>query len=414
MIEMLAPALLVVWLMVLPIALMLGSVVLALCEGRRWQVALGAVLVTAGTATLALTAWFTREGDHTSWFVLFVAVVGAGLLLLGMGPFVPWFQRRIPGVRDLNRATAGITMTATALVVMITVVATAGIAQDRAGYTPNGPMGTLTVSMLGFGQADEQAARAAMQSELPGVPIIRGERASSEDVVDFAAKDEGPMAEYIGDQAFLRYLTGNKAVYDPQKAVLLTTNPRRPSAVEVSAASGPPITVPATAATPSHPVLTGVFIPTPLYRSLGHIPELGQLIVDPATRRITPAEARRIDNRLDGLVSVHLEQGYQPPTAWLYVVAALAALALGAAVWPSFTSRRLLTPIGRPAAVATAAGALAGGGGGWLLAWPFTAPGSWDDPARVIPFEVPWLPMLALTATLPLLAASIAAARRTF
>jgi hypothetical protein len=45
---------------------------------------------------------------------------------------------------------------------------------------------------------------------------------------------------------------------------------------------------------------------------------------------------------------------------------------------------------------------------GMLLLWPLTVRTTWDEPVRV-PFETPWSAIVAMVASLPLLAAALGA-----
>src|SRR5437868_12772660 len=156
----------------------------------RWQYLLsGAALSVVGLALMASIAWAGRGGRPYGWgsdCSLLEALMGGGMILFGLGPRTPWllggFARhsvRLPlpvrlAVRDIagNRVRSApavtVTMVATALAITAMIGASAISAQQQAAYVPQARPGTLLVRAY---SEDQKATVAAIQQELPGVPI---------------------------------------------------------------------------------------------------------------------------------------------------------------------------------------------------------------------------------------------------
>ncbi|NRQ34676.1 hypothetical protein HII36_22975 [Nonomuraea sp. NN258] len=433
----------------------------------------GALIALAGLSLLTLGAWLgteeSRMGALESLGILLLTLLGAGLLLTGLGPLPSWLlevtgpaAERLPApvrlaardlVRRRSRAVVAITlaMLTTAFGVGLTVVVVGKTAQSRAEYVARARPGALSVRMNGyflgsfsgsFSAADVTAVRAAIERELPGVPIVAVERLADDSkhfsvnaAVEFP--DEAVYRDQaIGDERLLRYLTGDPLTpYDEDTVVVITSAEVRLDSVNFYHGSkgdkayepGPP--VPAVVARPAGPPMETVFVPAAMLRDLGYRLLPDELIVDPGVHRVTAGELERLDARLaDDLATPYVERGFQAPTGWLPVtaVALLAAVgcALGAGVARAGDARqaRVLRRIGDRTGLrwfcaarvglmawwGAVLGAVAGCAVGMSLLWPLTMPSGWDDPPRV-PFETPWTAIAAIVAGLPLLAAVLGA-----
>ncbi|TDE52834.1 hypothetical protein E1295_17455 [Nonomuraea mesophila] len=408
---------------------------------------------------MVFVAWTTREDRHYddtgAFLLLLAAVVGGSLLLTGAGPSTPWLLAllrrhtvRLPpsirlAARDLARNSGrtahpiAITMVTTAVAVTVLIVAVAVTAQSRAGYDPAARSGALLVNVLAEDATD---VRATIQRELPGVPVAQRDLPSRRGDLRLRAEGVRDVASsgFIGDQALLRYLTGNPATpYDEGTAVVVTPHDVQVDAVTLTYAlsSGEPSekTIPAVVVSSSDPYVNEVFIPTQVVRDLGLRPEPYELIVDPSAHRTTGSEQERIDRRMGEGASTYVERGFRGSTGWLGVVAALIVVALGSALVAGGRaaargrSRRVLLRAGNGSALTlrrfaasraglsmvcgTAPGAVAGCVIGSLLAWPTTTSHEWEVMPRVS-FDTPWWAIATLVAALPVLAGIIAALPR--
>ncbi|MFF4416602.1 hypothetical protein ACFYY8_29105 [Streptosporangium sp. NPDC001559] len=420
----------------------------------------GSALSAFNLAVLVYVAWWTHEDRHYDDFAagttILLAVTSASVLFLGLGPLISWLLGvlvrrtvRLPplmrlAVRDLadNRARSAaavaMTMVLTAMAVIVTTVAVAMAAQDGARYLPQGRPGALLVEVYSVEEA--AAVRAAVQRELPGVPMVRSFRAGAWHFIPDVEKVDLPDLEavspagVIGEGELLRYLTGDPATpYDGNTAVVVTSDDVRADTVTIS--YGPLETdalssrsVPAIVVRPTDPEVKELFIPAKVIRDLGYQPRLDKLIIDPSVHRTSRAEQERIDRRLDDTATTYVERGFEASTGWYPIVAVVIVTALGVAL--SVTGRggprttRVLLRLGGGSAAAprlfaacragigtacgAAAGTVAGCVVGLLLAWPFTAPIEWEPVPRVS-FGTPWLSIAALPPVLSLLAALIAA-----
>ncbi|WP_344844638.1 hypothetical protein [Nonomuraea dietziae] len=442
-----------------PLALVCGVVVLATraARARGRQLHWGAILAVVGLAVLALTAWSTHEDVHYDDFgsamIVLASIMGGGMLLCGLSPFVPWLLRTLGrhaarGPLLFRMATHDVadgrtvgavatTMNATALAVTVMIVATAVTAQNRAEYYPEALPGALVVALY---SADEVAARAAIQHALPGKPITRIDATVETLTADVPSADLGfAWPVLIGEQALLRYLTGDSSTpYDEGTAVAVTAENITADSVEIRYnRSGDPYhlestkVLPGGVARPAGPGVEGIFIPSEMMRDLGLRLKPTTLIIDPTVHRTSAIEQERIERRLGDTAGVYVERGYQASTGWWYFVVAMAFVALAGA-WAATgsaatrsRSRRVLMRVsgGSTATVrlfvacrtgfGAACGALMGAAAGYVigrsLAWPMTASAAWEPIARV-PFETPWAAITILVAGIPVLAAAIAAA----
>ncbi|TDC99765.1 hypothetical protein E1292_30690 [Nonomuraea deserti] len=420
---------------------------------------LGGLFVSfIGVGLMAFGAWSAREDSRYGVFAwagfTLATLMGAGLLLFGLGPFASRLletlhrhAERLPlplrlAARDLaGRRTAtapAITLTAmaTAFGVALTIIAVGATAQSRAAYLPRARPGALLVSPLSSAGTD--AVRAAIQRELPGVPWAERQvprhlpriRAH----VDGLDRPEGAVYpdEVIGDEALLRYLTGDRSTpYDEGTAVVITTTDVKADSVKIVTGEGDPLTtntIPAIVARTVDPHMATVFVPAKVVRDLGHQLEPGELIVDPSLHRTSASEQERLDDRLGDIAETSVERGFQPWTGWTAVVAAVLLLALGGALATGggrATSPRVGRVLrragdgsaatlrwfgacraGLSAACGTVLGAVAGCPIGMLLIWPLTAATTWDSPPRV-PFPTPWPVIAAVAAGLPVAAAAL-------
>ncbi|GGL33909.1 hypothetical protein [Planomonospora parontospora] len=333
-------------------------------------------------------------------------------------------------------------MTATAFAVALTIIALAMTAQDRAQYQPQARPGTLLVRS--FSAEETAAVRAAVQRELPGVPVVQrdvlrehGPFGSDIENVELPDLESVSPSELIGDRALLHYLTGDPSTpYDEGTAVVVTAADVEVDEVTIhydlsgKTDSLQHKTIPAIAAKPAAPHLETIFLPAEVVRGLGYHLDPEELIIDPSAHRTSVAEQERLDGRLGDAAVTYVERGFQEPTGWRIVAASAAVIALGwALAVPGRTvaasrSRRVLLRLGGSAAtlrlftafrtgLGAACGAVTGVAAGCviglLLAWPMTYPASsgWEPVPRVA-FDTPW-PLLAVpAAVLPVLAAAVA------
>ncbi|MFC5824147.1 hypothetical protein [Nonomuraea insulae] len=434
---------------------------------RRFVV-VGLFVSFAGVWLMGLGAWLgradSRYGAIAYLGMLLITLIGAGLLVAGLGPLPPWllqisgpYAERTPlpfrlAVRDLGhrrgRAALAITlaMMATAFGIALTVIAVGETTQSRAGYAPRARPGALlvvpgTLYADRFPAADAGTVRAAIERELPGVPIAQSERPSRESWRFSARAENVELPEEalywdqaIGDEKLLRYLTGDQSTpYDEGTAVVITSADVKVDSVELfyeineNDEMATTKIVRAVIARTADPHMETVFVPSKIVRDLGYRLQPEELIVDPALRRVTVQEQERLDNRLDdALAETYVERGFEASTGWLPVVAAALLLALACALAAGFgkaanaRQARILRRAGTGSAAAfrwfcacraglsalcgTVLGAVAGCPAGMLLLWPLTAPTTYEEPVRV-PFETPWPAIAAVVAGLPLLAA---------
>jgi hypothetical protein len=441
-----------------------GSVVLAMLSAPRdrrtpvkgGRLLWGAVLALVGLSVMARVAWATRE-EHSyeeleSALYLLAGVVGGSVLLLGLGPFVSWaltvparLAARLPRPFRLSArwlaghqpATAGgvaMTMVATGAATAVMIIAAAQIAQDRAYYHPQAPYGALVVEVASDEEA--KAARAVLRQEIPSAPIVQ-----SEDTVKgqltYYYDDMSWMDLHIGDQALLRYLTGDPSTpYDEGTAVLVTSEDVGVTPMSITyslgGSSGGTLsrTIPAITVEPADPRRSDLFVPAKVVRDLGVGLEPNRLIIDPAFHRTSVAEQDRLDRRLGDSMTGYVERGFEASTGWLFIfgpmilVALAGALAATGSVADSLRWRRVLLRVTGGSGVrlrsyaacrtwlaatcGTALGVAAGSVTGLLLALPKTAQSGWDSLPRVA-LDIPWLPVAALAVGFPVLAAALAA-----
>ncbi|NJP93028.1 hypothetical protein HCN51_26875 [Nonomuraea sp. FMUSA5-5] len=439
---------------------------------RRGVVVVGLFTSFCGALIMGLGAWLaradTRYGALESLGFLLLSLLGAGLLMGGLGPLPSWLlelaaraAERLPlpfrlAARDLAHrripAVAAITlaMLASAAGIAVTVIATGETTQDRAAYQPQARPGALVVRpgfplTEGFSAAEAGAVRAAIERELPGVPIVEVEEVHESDRYLHATAEAAELPDEvvywpqaIGDERLLRYLTGDQSTpYDEGKAVVIVSGDVRADAVELSYEisaddeNARTKTIPAAVARPATPHMAAIFVPSKIVRDLGYPLQPAELIVDPTLHRVTEQERERLDRRLDDdLARTYVERGFQASTRCLPIAAAALLLALASALAPGFgqaangRQARVLRRTGSGSGAAfrwfcagraglsallgTVLGAAAGCLAGMLLLWPLTASSSWDDPPRV-PFETPWAAVVSVVAGLPLLAAALGA-----
>ncbi|MDR8411000.1 hypothetical protein MTP10_19965 [Nonomuraea sp. 3-1Str] len=438
----------------------------------RGFVVVGLFVSFAGALLMGLSAWLARADSRYGIIeylgMLVIALVGAGLLVAGLGPLPSWLLRltgayaeRLPSalrlaVRDLARRRVRVVlaitlaMMASAVGIALTVIAVGETTQSRAAYSPQARPGTLSVrpnALLAqpFSAADAGTVRAAIERELPGVPIAQSElpsapswyfRASAENVE--IPEEAVYRNQAIGDEKLLRYLTGDQSTpYEEGTAVVITSADVKVDSVELSYEinendeTTTARTVRAVLARAADPHMETIFVPSKIVRDLGYQLRPGELIVDPSLRRVTAQEQERLDDRLDDAVAeTYVERGFEASTGRWFVVAAAFLVALACAPAAGFgeaangRQSRVLRRAGNGSAMAfrwfcafraglsvlcgTVLGAVAGCPAGMLLLWPLTAPTTWDEPVRV-PFETPWPLIVAFVAGLPLLAAVLGA-----
>ncbi|WP_405150399.1 hypothetical protein OG589_17555 [Sphaerisporangium sp. NBC_01403] len=421
---------------------------------RGHDLILGASLSTAGIVVMALTAWSTHEDQHYDDFgsamTALAGMIGGGLLILGLGPFTPWLLGvlgrnavRLPPAFRLAarhmadkpaRTAPGVatTMITTAVAIAVTIIAVAVTAQARVTYQPEARLGALVVD--GFSADRAATVRASVQHALSGAPIAQNNRQREFGYFSVETSDSYWLdVTHIGDQALLRYLTGDPSTpYDEGTAVVVTAGDEVADSTRIqfifSAIDRSPSikTIPAITVRPADPRVEGIFIPAKVAQDLGFHLEPEQLIIDPSLHRTSAIEQERLERRLDKIAVTYLERGFQAPTNWLYIVALVALIALASALTAagSADSMRILQRVSGgsaltlrffvacraafSAACGTAMGASAGFVIGLLLVWPMTTPIDWDPPPRA-PFETPWTPIAVLVVGLPVLAGVIAA-----
>ncbi|GAA1005016.1 hypothetical protein Aple_035770 [Acrocarpospora pleiomorpha] len=429
---------------------------------RRGYLAWGAILSVSGIGVMAITASSTYEDVHYDDFgsamTALAGVIGGGLLLLGLGPLtlsllglLGWWAGRLPlllrlAARDVagdpvrTAPAVAATVIATALAVALMIIEPALAAQRRAEYYPEARPDALVVD--GFPADKAAAVRAAVQRELPGIPIAQRDRQldfahlNIEFVESSSLDPYGWLPPQIGDQALLRYLTGDPSTpYAENTAVVVTTENVKADSVVIyydlsdKEDSLSTRTVPAITVRPVGPYVDGIFVPAKIVRDLGFHLGPEQLIIDPSFHRSSAIEQERLDRRLADSASTYLERGFVAPTGWLRFVVVAALVALGGALAASglaggdSRSRRVLVRVrGSGAAMRlvvacrawlSAAGGMVLGGAagcaiGLLLVWPFTTSSSWEPYERAA-FDTPWWPIAALVGGLPVLAAAIAA-----
>jgi hypothetical protein len=438
----------------------------------RRIVVVGLFVSFAGVLMMGLGAWLGRDDSRYGVIefigMLLISLVGAGVLVAGLGSLPSWlleifvpYAERLPlpirlAARDLvrrrRRAVLAITlaMVVTAFGIALTIIEVGQTTQSRAEYYPQARPGTLLVRSGGwirepFSVADAGTVRAAIERELPGVPIAESERLSIDSPFFRASTENVEIAEEgvywdqaIGDENLLRYLTGNQSTpYDEEAAVVITSADVKVNSVELSYeinkndATTKTKTVQAVNARTTDPHMETIFIPSKIVRDLGYELQPDELIIDPALRRITVQERERLDDRLDDAVAqIYVERGFEASTWWLPVVAAALLLALTGALTAGVGQAanahqaRVLRRAGNGSATAfrwfcafraglsalcgTVLGMVAGCPAGMLLLWPLTVRTTWDEPVRV-PFETPWSAIVAMVAGLPLLAAALGA-----
>lgn len=439
---------------------------------NREVVAVGLFVSFAGALLMGLGAWLgsedSRYGAIEFFGILVITLIGAGLLVAGLGPLPSWlleiigpYAERLPlpfrlAARDLAqrraRAVLAITlaMLATASGIALTVIAAGETTQSRAGYSPRARPGTLLVRPSAMfaeplSTAEADIVRAAIERELPQVPIAQSERISSESGHFRASAENVEIPEEavywdqaIGDEKLLRYLTGDQSTpYDESTAVVITSANVKVNSVELSYGineddeTAVTKTVRAVIARPADRHMQTIFVPSKVVRGLGYQLQPDELIVDPTLHRTTVQEQQRLDDRLDDAVAAtYVERGFEASTGWLPVVAAALLIALAGALATSFgqaanaRQARVLRRAGNGSAAAfrwfcafraglsalcgTLLGAVAGCPAGMLLLWPLTVRTTWEAPLRV-PFETPWPAIVAVVAGLPLLAAALGA-----
>ncbi|TYB55020.1 BCD family MFS transporter [Nonomuraea sp. PA05] len=438
----------------------------------RKAVVLGLFASFAGVWLMGLGAWLasgdSRYGALESLGVLLITLVGAGVLAAGLGPLPSWLletlgpvAERLPSpfrlaVRDLTqrRARAVVAITLVMLTsgfgLALTIIAVGETTQSRAEYLPQGRPGSLLVQsryvyLEPFSAVDAATIRAAIERELPGVPIVQNETVPDSSRFFNAAAENIEMPEeavyghhVIGDEKLLRYLTGDQSTpYDESTAVVVTSAGVQVDSVNLfyelhkDDETTQTKTVRAAVAKPADPYMQTIFVPAELVRDLGFQLQPAELIVDPTLHRVTAEEQQRLDDLLDdALADIYVERGFQASTGWLLFAAAAFLAAVGCSLSSGFgvaanaRQARVMRRAGNGSAAAfrwfcasraglsalcgTVLGAVAGGPAGMLLLWPLTVRSAWEDPARV-PFETPWPAVVVIVTGLPVLAAALGA-----
>ncbi|MGW0592702.1 hypothetical protein [Streptosporangium sp. NPDC002607] len=456
----------------IPMAFALGSIGFAARsapDGRHTRVQLlhlvyGSILSMIGIMVMALTAWSTHEDQHYDDFgsalTTLAALMGGALFLFGLGPLTSWLLgilgRRavhlplpmrlaahdVAGNRARTAPAVAATMVATALAIAVMIIAVATTAQNRAEYYPQVRSGALLVQW--FSAEEAAAVRAAIQQELPGVPITQVDRQRENghfgldiENVEFPDLESVAPAGIIGDHALLRYLTGDPSTpYDENTAVVVTADDVEVDKVSIHydfdfARNDESLltkSIPVIVVKPADPHMEELFLPAKIMRDLGYHLEPDKMIIDPSIHRTSMIEQERLDRRLGDTATTYVERGFQASTGWWVFVVAAVVVALGSALAATgqvgdSRSRRVLLRVGGDltaplrslaacraglsAACGTAMGAAAGCTIGLLLVWPMTASVEWDPMPRVA-FDTPWSLIAALVVGLPVLAAVIA------
>jgi putative ABC transport system permease protein len=342
--------------------------VVAALAGRRdrirprngWPIAGGVLAVAGVAATVAGSMMWQSPGT----------AVGAALLIIGLVAATPWIVSQVgrvaPGlpvplrlaIRDAVRnrgRTAPVVSAVMAAVAGLTALGigyTAELAQQRRGYQPRAPLGTVYAEGAGTSPAFWQSVAATMARELPGARPIQvrepGHGASCSIGRDCALQVElrggcadgacasgegGPIAVVaIGDARLARFATGRD---DPAAAAALAQGKVvvfEPRAVRNGTAtfvvhrldrdapdSTRRIRLPAVAvrAAPRGGATTGMraVVPPVLGDRFGLPVTTAGYAVDPADHETTPAEQARLERAVAAIggADVYVERGFDPP-----------------------------------------------------------------------------------------------------
>ncbi|MEZ0074331.1 FtsX-like permease family protein [Planotetraspora sp. GP83] len=461
--------------------------VVAALAGRRGQMRdragwplLGALLVAVGLAVTAYGVW------HGQNAILAGAVLGElGLVALTprlisviglLGTRFPLWLRL--AARDASR-NRGRTAPAVAAVLaaaagfsMVAVVTVSDHARVRQSYKGSFRMDTTAVYGDDVTAESWRKIRPIVDKALPGVSLVEVRA-----VVDGKGRHLDPTlldgncegcvtfggslgALPVGGPDLLRYLLGRtdagaeKALAEG-RAVVFNPAAVRQGKVRVQLTARtvsddgelPPISLPAVAVTVDRPTEAAGVAPLAAFTSLGYSLKLTHLIVDPAVKRLTPADEQRLSGPVRAVtskVAVTLERGYRADGNWALLVFAIvaSAIVLGA----TFTATGLAAADSRPdletlsaigaqprtrrlvvagqAAIISGMGVPAGLAIGLVpgiafavetmtrlrLLGPEVAPNGYRYPPFAISVGVPW-PLLGLVALgLPLLAALVSGA----
>lgn len=406
-----------------------GSVALAALSATRRGVPVnrhrllwGGLVAVLGVVLMARSA---AQSDDV-WGTLLLAAAaagGAGALVLGLGPYVPW-ALKLPGrvharlprplrapARELAGPSARTAAWSAVAVLAVGVSLTMAFgwaissAEDRLRARP----GALVVDTPYIGDLDN--VRRAVRIELPAVTPVVGHEA-----VDgrFTGNGQRLGTVHIGGKALLRYLTADLAFpYDSRTIVILSQEDDGSPFIELTYTEyGQPVrsfTLPAVTVRPPDPSTEGVFIPRGIAGGLGASLAPKQVIIDPSVHRVTPEEQERLDEALGEDRWSHVNRGSEPPIGWLIAGAVPALLALAAAVVAAGRRTGPRAPAAGRAWLAGTCSALLGLAAGTVMGLALLHP--WHLRARgesSTAFAFPWVPAAALLIGLPLAAALVA------
>ncbi|MCT9931391.1 ABC transporter permease [Planotetraspora sp. A-T 1434] len=363
--------------------------VVAALAGRRGQVRdragwplLGALLVAAGLAVTAYGAW------HGQNAILGGAVLGE-LGLVALTPrlisVIGLMAGRFPlplrlAARDASR-NRGRTAPAVAAVLaaaagfsMVAVVTATDHARDRQTYKAAFRMGTTAVYGDDVTAESWRRIRPIVDKTLPGVPLVEVRAAVDGkgrhlDLTLLDGNCEGCVtfggsfgALPVGGPDLLRYLigrtdTGAERALAEGRAVIFNPAAVRQGKVRLQLTTRttsdegepPSVSLPAVVVTVSGPTAAAGVAPSSAFTSLGYSLKLTHLIVDPAVKRLTPADEQRLSGPVRAVtpkVAVTLERGYREDGSWTLLVFLIAAsvIVLGA----TFTATGLAAADYRP------------------------------------------------------------------
>lgn len=349
--------------------------VVAALAGRRGQVRdragrplLGAVLIAAGLAATAYGVWHGTEP----------ILAGAVLGQLGLVAATPRLISVIGGIagrlplplrlaaRDAAR-NRGRTAPAVAAVLaaaagfsVISVVTVNELARRERIYMPGFSSGTLAVYGDDVSADSWREIRPIVDRTLPGVPLVE-----AWGVLDDKGRQlyptlpdgqcnrcstlVGSLGELpLGGPDLLRYALGRpdaagEAALAAGKVVVFKPAAVRHGKVRLDLIArsmtmddaSAEISLPAAVVTVSGPTQIAGVAPPAAFASLGYSKKRIALLVDPAVRRLTPADEQRLSGPVRATtpkVAVTLEQGYRGDQGWALQVFAIAAsvIVLGA------------------------------------------------------------------------------------
>ncbi|MBB2913880.1 putative ABC transport system permease protein [Streptosporangium becharense] len=370
-------------------------------RARRAGPLTGLVVVVAGVAAAVFAVRF-----NVVW------VFAAALLSqLGLVALTPWLvgaaagpAGRLPlpfrlAARDASRnrgrtafAVAAV-MTATAAFTAAGVAASSGFAHNRDSFQAALPAGTTTIRGVGLDDDRWAALRAAVERELPGVPMIEAvePRDARGTVVELGARypagsqSSGRFRHLgglpVGDEQLLTLVQGRRdpaavaalaagkaVVFDPRlvrgdrlgltMVGIAVPEPEEPEEPEVP----DDLTVPAVVARAADPGYAVAVLPPSALHRIGLKTESRTLYVDPAVHRLDYERGRKLERELRAVndrADVYVELGFQGDVVFqlrLLLVAASILVLGGTFVATGLAAADLRPDLATMAAVGAAPG----------------------------------------------------------